>query len=90
MFGSKLKELREAKGWSQKRLAEVTGLSQNGISHWENDERIPSWDAVLKLSKALGVECNVFGNLDDVELPADPLAVDPQKKRGRPKKNDAG
>jgi transcriptional regulator with XRE-family HTH domain len=81
MFGLKLKELREAKGWSQKKLADESGTSQKGISNWENGERVPAWDAVLKLAKALGVDCTAFGGLDE------PTEEPPAKaKPGRPKK----
>jgi len=60
MFSSKLKELRESKGLSQKQLAEIAGLSQRAVSHWEQGLRSPSWDAVLALADALGVSCEVF------------------------------
>jgi transcriptional regulator with XRE-family HTH domain len=59
-FGPKLRALREAAGLSQKELAEVSGLSQNGISQWERGTREPSWGAVLALAEALGVDCRAF------------------------------
>jgi transcriptional regulator with XRE-family HTH domain len=86
IFGQRLKSLRESKGLTQKGLADLAGLSQKGVSQWENGERIPGWDAVLKLCQALGVDCNAFGKLDDTpnEKPA------PKAGRGRPKKKADG
>ena len=88
MFGNRLKKLREAKGWSQKQLADAAGLSQKGVSHWENNERTPAWDAVLKLCKALGVTCEAFGDLDDLEAAAEEPPAE-KAGRGRPPKAPA-
>jgi putative transcriptional regulator len=79
MFGSRLKALREAKGWSQGDLAEASDMSQNGISQLETGRRQPSWEIVLKLSKALGVSCDAFAVED-----GDENAV--KARPGRPKK----
>ncbi|KAM3114060.1 helix-turn-helix domain-containing protein [Phormidesmis sp. 146-33] len=39
LTGSQVKELRQAKGWSQRKLAKLSGLSQGLISLIENGER---------------------------------------------------
>ena len=59
-FGSRLRQLREKAGLTQKELAEKAGLSQNGISQWEAGKREPAWSAVLALCGALGVDCRAF------------------------------
>ena len=50
-----LKFLRDLKGLSQRDLSKATGLSQAAIVHWENNDRVPSATAVVKLAKFFGV-----------------------------------
>ena len=53
--GQKIKALRQAKGWSQYRLAKVTGIPQPMISAWESGKQNPSAKYLAKLSAAFGV-----------------------------------
>ncbi len=78
-FADKLKSLREAKGWSQKQLAEQSGESQRSIANWELGIRAPLFEAVQSLCIALGVRCTVF---DGCEYGA----AEAPRGRGRPKK----
>lgn len=39
LTGSEIREMRTAKGWSQRKLAKLTGISQGLISMMENEER---------------------------------------------------
>jgi transcriptional regulator with XRE-family HTH domain len=56
-FGRRLRELREARRWSQVDLASHAGLSIGYISKLENDlYRRPSADVFLRLAKAVGVD----------------------------------
>ena len=41
-YGEGLKYQREANGLSQMELAKCTGLSQQAISLWEQNKRVPS------------------------------------------------
>ena len=41
-YGTKLKYKRENLQLSQSQLAKETGIKQQNISRWENDEAIPS------------------------------------------------
>lgn len=59
-FGPRLRELRLEAGLTQKQLAEKAGVSQNGVSQWEDGSREPGWYAVLALAEALGVSCAAF------------------------------
>jgi transcriptional regulator with XRE-family HTH domain len=54
---TRLKQLREALGWTQAQLSEKSGVPIQTISRWEND-RVDSYDrdVLEKLAKALGVE----------------------------------
>lgn len=69
-FAEKLRELRDAAGLSEAKLAEVSGLSfgsvhQYGLSQGTG-QRKPSYAAVMKLCKALKVSCEVFAECEDV------------------------
>jgi transcriptional regulator with XRE-family HTH domain len=59
-FGKKLKELRERRQLSQEALSERSGISVQTISRWERDLRVPDWNAVLALCRALGVPPEEF------------------------------
>ena len=51
----RLKRLREAKGWTQTRLARESGVSQTYISELEAGKSIPTIVIAQKLARALGV-----------------------------------
>jgi transcriptional regulator with XRE-family HTH domain len=96
-FGGRLRELREAAGWTQVQLAERAGLTREGVAQLEVGRRNPAWETVLALCKALGVNCLAF-----LEAPADPAKrapgrppkapeappaePEPKRPRGRPRK----
>jgi transcriptional regulator with XRE-family HTH domain len=69
-FGLRLKELREGAGLSQAELAASAKLTRDGVSQLEQGRRRPSWDTVLALAEALGVDCRAFH-----DPPAADLAV---------------
>ena len=76
-FAARLKELREQSGMSQKALAEKAGLVTSAIGHLEQRLRKPTWETVLALASALGVEVGAF---------TIPPAEAPAPERGRPRK----
>jgi molybdate-binding protein/transcriptional regulator with XRE-family HTH domain len=51
--GNRVKELREARGWSQAELAERTGISRTGVSAIEGGRSAPSVAAALAIASAL-------------------------------------
>lgn len=53
--GRRLRELREAAGLSQNKLAQLTGVSRNAVSQWESGETQPSSRRLAKVAKALRV-----------------------------------
>ena len=55
MITCKLKDAREAAGFTQKRLAEISGVPQTKISQYENGSQIPNYETVARLANALGV-----------------------------------
>src|SRR5438067_11118425 len=54
---SRLKDLREAKGWSQEQLAKRAGLSQAQIAKTESGTSSPRSEALDKLAEAL--DCSI-------------------------------
>ena len=61
-FGERLKELRTAKGLTQKQLAEILSVSGNTVHCWESDKQEPSMAALLKLSEYFEVSLDyLFG-----------------------------
>jgi transcriptional regulator with XRE-family HTH domain len=59
-FGQRLRELREAKGWSQMRLGEEADVRYQYVARLERAESEPGWAMVLKLAEALGVTPDAF------------------------------
>jgi ribosome-binding protein aMBF1 (putative translation factor) len=58
--GKKIKELREAAGLTQVKLAEKAGLPQSHISRIENAEYSPTNITIAKIAKALNVVVGVI------------------------------
>ena len=52
---NRLKELREAKGWSQGELAQRLGVSRQTINAVETDKYDPSLPLALRMAKLFGV-----------------------------------
>lgn len=78
-FGRRLRELREAKGWTQAELGERAGLMYQAISRLERGAALPAWDTVLKLADAIGI------SLDEFRVP--PAEPEEPPRRGRPRKD---
>ena len=57
MIGNKIKEIREEKGISQYRLAQLTGINRSTINRYENGLiQKASFDNLLKICEALEVD----------------------------------
>ena len=54
-IGIIIKELRRETGCTQDRLAEVLGVTQDSISLWENDKRIPDASYIVTMAKFFDV-----------------------------------
>ena len=63
-FGKNITRLRKERGLSQKKLAEITGLSQRVISSYEIGIANPPIDNIEAIAKALQVKIN---ELIDIE-----------------------
>lgn len=61
-LGSRLRQLRRARGLTQESLAEQVGVSKPAISSWEKDKAQPRAARATALAKALGVPVqSLFG-----------------------------
>lgn len=62
-IGKKIKYCREANDLSQSQLSQKLGVSQRNISYYENGERIPPADILLKLADIFKVSIDyILGN----------------------------
>jgi len=68
-IGKEVRKLREAKGWSQVKLAGETGMAVSGVSQIENDKRNPNAATLTKLARALDVEVAALFPLEQPRLP---------------------
>ena len=65
IFAERLKSLRIENKLSQMELAKLVNVSQSGIKQWENAERIPNAEAVVKFAKFFGVTADYLLGLED-------------------------
>ena len=65
VFGNRVRNLRNQKGMSQERLAELAGLHSTYIGQIERGEKNPTVDTVSKIAKGLGIPMvRFFENID--------------------------
>jgi transcriptional regulator with XRE-family HTH domain len=76
-LGRRLREIRQARGYSQPKLAAKSGLPQSNISGWETGRYAegPTFLEVLKLARALGVDLQQFIDPSAIDLRRLPKAV---------------
>jgi DNA-binding transcriptional regulator YiaG len=55
LTGDQIRKAREAKGWSQRKLAGWIGVTQTLVGYWEKGKRTPSEDMEAKLRQLLEI-----------------------------------
>ena len=63
-IGEQIKHIRLSHGITQETLAELSGISLPAIRKYENGERNPKFDQLIKISSALEVSVNMFIDFD--------------------------
>lgn len=59
-FGNRLRKLREARGFSQRELAERVGIEFVQISRYERGQALPNLESLMALADGLRVDVNVL------------------------------
>ena len=67
MTGSQIRKQRLKKNLTQKELSQHLGLTPKMISFYENDERVPPADILIKLSQIFNVTTDYLLGLSDDE-----------------------
>lgn len=57
-IGQKIIQLRNSRGISQEKLAELMGVSRQSISKWEMEQSVPQIDKILQISEIFGLSCD--------------------------------
>lgn len=64
-FSENLRELMDEKGYTQRELAEATGLSSSAINYYITGERIPGVKAIINIAYELDVDVADFIDFGD-------------------------
>jgi transcriptional regulator with XRE-family HTH domain len=75
-FAERLRSLRDAVGLSEAQLAKASEVSFSSIHEYGLGRRKPSFEAVVKIARALGVTCESFADCSDIA----PIAGKPKRK----------
>jgi transcriptional regulator with XRE-family HTH domain len=75
--GARVKYLREARNWTQDRLAQEAGVSKSFISEVEHDRRNPSAEKLLEIATVLGASLDFImkGEGGTEEGPPAPVTI---------------
>lgn len=65
MLGKRIADLRNKRGLTQEKLAEMVEYSTNHISKLESARTNPSFELLVNISKALNVEIKELFNFDE-------------------------
>lgn len=82
-FTVRLRQLREAAGYSQSDLGKRVGVSQAAIWHWETGDRDPSIEQLYKLAEALEVDVKELFSPPSAKPPA-PRKTHPPSQENAP------
>ena len=61
---NRVKELRDARGWTQQQLATTVGVSRQSINSIERNRYVPSLDLALKFARVFAVSTDEIFTLD--------------------------
>ncbi len=81
MLGERVREIREAKGWTQREIADRVGIDDYYISRLENGHINPTLATLQKLARALEVEVRDLFPSARSEFKVPPLRLDRDLKK---------
>ncbi|WP_195268668.1 helix-turn-helix transcriptional regulator [Eubacterium sp. 1001713B170207_170306_E7] len=64
-FGSKLRQLRQEKGYTQQQLADMLGITKGSVSAYETSAKYPSVDVLRKIAVTLNTSTDFLLGLSD-------------------------
>ena len=65
IVGTRIRELRTEKGFSQAQLGAMLNVSQDTVSLWEKSKSLPPVDIIYAISDIFGVSCDyLLGKTD--------------------------
>jgi transcriptional regulator with XRE-family HTH domain len=56
LFGAVVRELREARGWTQEQLAERSDMNTSYLGFVERGDNVPTLTIIIQIAEGLGVE----------------------------------
>lgn len=54
-IGESIRKYRKEKGWSQRKLSELSGVSHTQIANYETNRTKPTLETIVKIANALNV-----------------------------------
>ena len=67
MIPERIKDLRQARGWTQGELARRMGITRNGINSWEQGLSMPSPGSLVELSRIFLVSTDYLLGVERLE-----------------------
>lgn len=64
-IGSKLKELREMKGYTQEALGNKLGVKKQTISNWEKENVMPAMEHIINMAEIYNCSIDYLLNSDE-------------------------
>lgn len=64
-IGNIIRELRREIGCTQNQLADILGVTQDSISLWENDKRVPDTQYIIAMAKFFDVTTDYLLGLSE-------------------------
>lgn len=61
----RIKEAREARGWTQEQLAAAMNTTQQTIQRWESGQTDPKSSVIVEISRVLGITVSFILNIDE-------------------------
>lgn len=68
MTSERIKELRQARGWTQADLARRLGVTRNGVNSWEQGLSMPSPASLVDLAKMFSVSTDYLLGVERLDM----------------------